>query len=936
LFEILEAGAVRRLRLAAGASVLALLATPVLAQTPPPAPAARPAPAPAAASESDPDNEVEELVVTAAAAPPGSVVSDIKPEQTLNPGEIRALGASSVSELLDALAPQLQSNQGRGGRPVMLVNGARISSFSEVRDLPPEAILRVQIFPEELALQYGYRAEQKVVNLILRRRFRATTVEAGVKAPTQGGQGSGDIDANRLQIARDDRLMIDVKANRSTAILESERDLVSRGVSRPFDLFGNVTISPFVPGAEIDPALSALAARTVTVAPIPAGVTGAPPLSAFNGTPNVTDVSPYRTLTPDTQDLAINAVWTHPMGNGVSATVNGTAEWNQLNSLLGLSSSSLVVPPGNPFSPFAGPVEVQRYTLGTGALERRNETLTAHLGGSLLGAYRGWNWTLTGNADRNQSESATDRGVDITALQARVNAGDPTVNPFADIDPSLLFGRAPDTTKAVETTAELEALANGRLGSLPAGGVMGSFTAGLSTDRLQSRSIRSGVRRDADLERNVGRLAANVVLPITSVRSGAPDGLGDLSLNLNAEIDHLSDFADVKTLGGGIRWQPWTPLRVIASYTHDETAPTIQQLGNPVVFTEAVRVFDFSTGQTVEVTQVSGGNPDLARDTRKVSKLGVELRPWSETNFSLRADYTRTQIRDEIASFPAATPEIEAAFPDRFVRADGRLVQVDVRPVNFARHDRSELKWGFTYSRPLGPQRPPGGFPRRSADAPAAANGATPQQAPAGGAATAPPRSGQASAANGGDARPPGGFGRGGFGGGGPGGFRGRGFGGGSFQVSLFHTWRLTDEVLIRPGVPVLDFLNGSAAGNGGGTPQHQIDLQAAVMKNGLGARLNARWQSATHVFGGTTGDDLNFSDLTTVSARLFADLGQRPIARKHPFFRGSRVALSVDNLFDQRQKVTAANGLTPVSYQPDLLDPYGRTIRLSFRKIFF
>ena len=120
------------------------------------------------------------------------------------------------------------------------------------------------------------------------------------------------------------------------------------------------------------------------------------------------------------------------------------------------------------------------------------------------------------------------------------------------------------------------------------------------------------------------------------------------------------------------------------------------------------------------------------------------------------------------------------------------------------------------------------------------------------------------------------------------------------------------------------------------GEAMEGADLQAAVMKNGLGARLNARWQSATHVFGGTTGDDLNFSDLTTVSARLFADLGQRPIARKHPFFRGSRVALSVDNLFDQRQKVTAANGLTPVSYQPDLLDPYGRTIRLSFRKIFF
>jgi hypothetical protein len=134
----------------------------------------------------------------------------------------------------------------------------------------------------------------------------------------------------------------------------------------------------------------------------------------------------------------------------------------------------------------------------------------------------------------------------------------------------------------------------------------------------------------------------------------------------------------------------------------------------------------------------------------------------------------------------------------------------------------------------------------------------------------------------------------------------------------------------------VLDFLNGSAAGNGGGTPQHQVDVQAAVVKSGLGARLNARWVSGTHVFGGTTGEDLTFSDLTTVDLRLFADLGQRPFARQHPFFRGSRVSLTFDNLFDQRVRVRDAAGITPVSYQPDLLDPLGRTVRISFRKIFF
>jgi outer membrane receptor protein involved in Fe transport len=44
---------------------------------------------------------------------------------------------------------------------------------------------------------------------------------------------------------------------------------------------------------------------------------------------------------------------------------------------------------------------------------------------------------------------------------------------------------------------------------------------------------------------------------------------------------------------------------------------------------------------------------------------------------------------------------------------------------------------------------------------------------------------------------------------------------------------------------------------------------------------------------------------------------------------------LSVDNVFDEKQKVRDAAGMTPVNYQPDLLDPQGRTFRISLRKLF-
>ena len=55
----------------------------------------------------------------------------------------------------------------------------------------------------------------------------------------------------------------------------------------------------------------------------------------------------------------------------------------------------------------------------------------------------------------------------------------------------------------------------------------------------------------------------------------------------------------------------------------------------------------------------------------------------------------------------------------------------------------------------------------------------------------------------------------------------------------------------------------------------------------------------------------------------------------KHPFFRGSSIRFDVDNVLNTRPKVRDANGLTPLSYQPDLLQPVGRTFGITFRKLF-
>jgi len=46
-------------------------------------------------------------------------------------------------------------------------------------------------------------------------------------------------------------------------------------------------------------------------------------------------------------------------------------------------------------------------------------------------------------------------------------------------------------------------------------------------------------------------------------------------------------------------------------------------------------------------------------------------------------------------------------------------------------------------------------------------------------------------------------------------------------------------------------------------------------------------------------------------------------------------VRFSVNNVFDTHPRVHSALGNPLLNYQPDLLDPIGRTIMISFRKLF-
>ena len=66
----------------------------------------------------------------------------------------------------------------------------------------------------------------------------------------------------------------------------------------------------------------------------------------------------------------------------------------------------------------------------------------------------------------------------------------------------------------------------------------------------------------------------------------------------------------------------------------------------------------------------------------------------------------------------------------------------------------------------------------------------------------------------------------------------------------------------------------------------------------------------------------------------MFTDLGEL-LNKDSGFFKGTRLSLKADNVFDGRRVVRDETGAIPLRYQPLLIDPTGRFIGLELRKLF-
>jgi hypothetical protein len=145
-------------------------------------------------------------------------------------------------------------------------------------------------------------------------------------------------------------------------------------------------------------------------------------------------------------------------------------------------------------------------------------------------------------------------------------------------------------------------------------------------------------------------------------------------------------------------------------------------------------------------------------------------------------------------------------------------------------------------------------------------------------------------------------------------------------------TFKFTDRLQLRPGSPEFDLLRGDSV-NGWKTARFSGYFFAGIGQMGNSISIDGWGDGGGRVRSPIPTGDLHFSP--TFQLNFHATLSVHHFLRKDAWTKHLQLKLDVEKLIHVRQTVHDGNGNVPNQYQPDLLDPVGRTVKFTVRKLF-
>jgi hypothetical protein len=795
----------------------------------------------------------------------GSANTDVALIAELGPDALAAIGAQSVADINRAIQGQTRSAD--GSNPITLLNGQRVSGDQEIQSLPPEAIEKIEILPEPAALRYGFPPTRRVVNYITKRRFAQAEIRAALTSALPTGRATENVRVGMTRLKGDARLTANLDVTHSDPLFWSERNIVP-DPAIPFDAIGNVTGAG---GGQIDPRLSTLVGSPVTIAPVPADPTARGSLAAYAAAANRSRpfaLGRTATLLPGTDTVRAETVFGAPVGATMSGSVNLSVEHTLDRALGGPVSATLAVPASNPFSPFGTTVLLNRYLTEAAPLASRNGRTTIAAGATLRGAVAGWRWDATLSLNQVNQKGTIDQAIDLTAANAAITAG---ANPFVPLDAALLSDRLIDRTQQRTRTLDAKAVTTNDPIALPAGRV--TVTVTLEAARISAvSSLRGAEPSDYHLGRTQTEAGVAVNLPLTSRAQGVLPMLGDISVNASGNIRHVETFGTLADTTLGVAWTPLPGLQLLYNMRRSETAPDPIQLSTPPQAVPNVPLFDYGSGNTRIVTLLLGGNPALQLEHRLVRSLSLTWKPFDKSQLRISPSYDVTEVRNQTGVLAYLNARGQAVVPDLYVHgADGSLLSVSYRPINFDFQRQRKLQVSLTSSGRIGrPPASPAGSP-------------TPT-----------------------DTRP-------------------------SYYVGITPSVALENRLRLRPNTRSLDLIGGDTIG--GYNPRYSGYAYGGVNTGGYGGTFGVFYGGERRIRGDTPTSDLRYNAELVLS--LSAYMPVEGILSGQPWAKKLQLKLEVANLLDARQRPRDGIGQVPNRLQPNLADQLGRTATISLRKLF-
>ena len=582
------------------------------------------------AQQSASDPSQQEIVIT---APP--LFRGIMPERSLDQEAIQSYGISTIDELVG----QIEIELGESQDPIIYVNGQRLNDLSEIGALPVEALRNLQVLPRGSAVRAGGRAGQRVINITLKPTVRSATVTAAHKIATEGHWNAERGEAILTRVQGQTRANVALRVRDETSLLESDRHIVQPASAVPYALAGNVVGYPSTSG-EVDAMLSSLAGQTVTVAGIPAVAN--PTLGDFAAnanSPATTDIGEFRTLRPKVRNYDLNGTFATRLAPWLTgnATVELVRNLNRFER--GLPVASFLLAPTNPASPFSQDVQLAYYADRPLIFRTREDSGDANL--TLDANWGAWSADLNARHTEIRDKSFSDRQ---TAFGGAL--GDST-NPFA-IDIASLIPIRTDVASSRSINDAGVLLVTGPVLTLPSGDLQATVEGRLARNHFVSHSSFS-TTDNADIRRGEQALRGQLVVPLTSRQDHFLDAIGDLSASVEYSRVHDSDEGTLSNHSFGLTWDPGDFLHVEGEVAQSQLPPSLGILGDPTVIAPDVRIFDPLTGQTVDVTEIFGGNPGLRPETDKVRRVSAIVRLVPRLNLQANAEYSDTDRRNFIS-----------------------------------------------------------------------------------------------------------------------------------------------------------------------------------------------------------------------------------------------------------------------------------------------